>query len=99
MSSNLRGSRKPSTRLIVIREDMRVRLLTRGGHDWSGRFPWIVDSALKHRQRHFVIDGEAVVLGVDGIPDFNALHSHRHDHPPMRHRHAHTPDMHHTHQH
>jgi bifunctional non-homologous end joining protein LigD len=27
-----------------------------------------------------VIDGEAVVLGVDGISDFNALHSRKHDH-------------------
>jgi bifunctional non-homologous end joining protein LigD len=26
-----------------------------------------------------VIDGEAVVLGVDGVSDFNALHSRRHD--------------------
>jgi bifunctional non-homologous end joining protein LigD len=26
-----------------------------------------------------VIDSEAVVLGVDGISDFNALHSRRHD--------------------
>jgi bifunctional non-homologous end joining protein LigD len=65
-------------RLIVIRDDKRVRLLTRNGHDWSGRFPWIVESALKNRQKHFVIDGEAVVLGVDGV-DFNALHSRKHD--------------------
>jgi bifunctional non-homologous end joining protein LigD len=36
-------------------------------------------SALENRQKHFVIDGEAVVLGVDGIPDFNALHSRQHD--------------------
>jgi bifunctional non-homologous end joining protein LigD len=27
-----------------------------------------------------LIDGEAVVLGVDGISDFNALHSRKHDH-------------------
>jgi hypothetical protein len=27
-----------------------------------------------------VIDGEAVVLGVDGVADFNALHSRKHDH-------------------
>jgi hypothetical protein len=27
----------------------------------------------------FVIDGEAVVLGVDGIADFNPIHSSRHD--------------------
>jgi bifunctional non-homologous end joining protein LigD len=38
------------------------------------------ESALKNRQKHFVIDGEAVILGVDGIPDFNALHSRKHDH-------------------
>jgi bifunctional non-homologous end joining protein LigD len=66
-------------RLIVVREDERVRLFTRNGHDWSVRFPWIVESALRNRQKHFVIDGEAVVLGVDGIPDFNALHSRKHD--------------------
>ena len=39
----------------------------------------IVESALKNRRKHFVIDGEAVILGVDGVPDFNALHSRRHD--------------------
>ena len=42
---------------------------------WSKRYPWIVESALKNRYKQFVIDGEAVVLGVDGISDFNALHS------------------------
>jgi ATP-dependent DNA ligase len=66
-------------RLIVIREDKRVRLITRNGHDWSGRYPWIVESALKNQQKHFVLDGEAVVLGVEGIPDFNARHSRQHD--------------------
>ena len=66
-------------RLIVQREGARVRLITRNGHDWSHRFPWIVESALKNRQKHFVIDGEAVVLGVDGVSDFNALHSRQHD--------------------
>jgi len=27
---------------------------------------------LKNRVKQFVIDGEAVVLGVDGVADFNA---------------------------
>ncbi|WP_271593802.1 hypothetical protein [Bradyrhizobium sp. CCBAU 65884] len=27
-----------------------------------------------------MIDGEAVILGVDGVSDFNALHSRKHDH-------------------
>ena len=50
----------------------------RGGYDWTKRYPWIAESALKNRIRQFVIDGEAVVLGVDGIFDFSALHSGKH---------------------
>jgi ATP-dependent DNA ligase len=57
-----------------------VRLFTRNGYDWTGRYPWIVEAALKIRQKRFVLDGEAVILGVDGIADFNALHSRLHDH-------------------
>ena len=66
-------------RLIVVRDGDRVRLLTRNGYDWSKRYPWIVESALKNRTRQFVIDGEAVVLGVDGVSDFDALYSRQHD--------------------
>ena len=66
-------------RLRVERNGKTVRLITRNGHDWTKRFPWIVEAALKNREQQFIIDGEAVVLGVDGISDFNALHSRRHD--------------------
>ena len=52
-----------------------MRLITRGGYDWTDCFPWIVEAALKNRHQQFVIDGEAVLLGVDGISDFNGLHS------------------------
>jgi hypothetical protein len=64
-------------RLRVERDGDRVRLITRGGYDWTKRFPWIAEAALKNRRKQFVIDGEAVVLGVDGVADFNALHSGR----------------------
>ena len=57
-------------RLIAQRDGKRVRLFTRNGHDWSGRFPLIAEAALRNRSTSFVIDGEAVVLGVDGISDF-----------------------------
>ena len=57
----------------------RVRLFTRNGYDWSRRYPLIVEAALRNRTTSFVIDGEAVLLGVDGISDFNALHSRRRD--------------------
>jgi bifunctional non-homologous end joining protein LigD len=66
-------------RLIVAREGNRVRLFTRNGHDWTDRFPWIVETARKNRHQRFVVDGEAVLLGVDGISDFNGLHSRQHN--------------------
>jgi bifunctional non-homologous end joining protein LigD len=53
-------------RLIVQREGSRVRLFTRNGNDWTARYPLIVEAALRNRQTSFVIDGEAVLLGVDG---------------------------------
>ncbi|SFQ28183.1 ATP dependent DNA ligase domain-containing protein [Bradyrhizobium sp. Ghvi] len=66
--------------MLVVRENGRVRLLSRNGTDRTKRYPWIAEAALKNRQKRFVIDGEAVILGVDGISDFNALHSRQHDH-------------------
>jgi bifunctional non-homologous end joining protein LigD len=66
-------------RIRLERDGDRVRLVTRGGYNWTDRYPWIVESALKNRIRQFVIDGEAVVLGVDGVSDFEALHSRQHD--------------------
>ena len=63
----------------VERERDRVRLFSRNGYDWTDRYPWTVEAALKNRIKQFVIDGEAVVLGVDGVPDFNALDSRKHD--------------------
>jgi ATP-dependent DNA ligase len=62
-------------RLRLERDGNRVRLITRGGYDWTKRYPWITETTRKVRQRRFVIDGEAVILGVDGVSDFNALHS------------------------
>ncbi|WP_245287686.1 hypothetical protein [Bradyrhizobium elkanii] len=39
----------------------------------------LAEAALRNRNTSFVIDGEAVLLGVDGRSDFNGLHSRRHD--------------------
>ena len=66
-------------RLIVQREGKRVRLFTRNGHDWTDRYPRIVEAALRNRNSSFVLDSEAVLLDADGISDFNALHSRKHD--------------------
>jgi ATP dependent DNA ligase domain len=56
-------------RLRIERDGDRVRLYSRNGYDWSSRYPWIVEAARQIRQTRFVLDGEAVILGVDGIAD------------------------------
>jgi len=66
-------------RLIVQRKGKTVRLWTHNGYDLSSRYPRIVEAALRHRPESFALDGEAALLGVDGIADFNGLHSRKHD--------------------
>jgi bifunctional non-homologous end joining protein LigD len=66
-------------RLRVERNGDRVRLVSRSGHDFTDRYPWIVEAARKIKRTQFILDGEAVVLGVDGISSFDALHSTRQD--------------------
>ena len=66
-------------RLRVERKGDRVRLLSKSGHDWTKRDPWIVETARKIRKKQFILDGEAVVLGVDGLSNYNDLHSRQYD--------------------
>jgi bifunctional non-homologous end joining protein LigD len=61
-------------RLQVRRDGDTVRLFARRGHDWSGRYPAIAVTAMQLRAKSFVLDGEAVVCGPDGVAVFNALH-------------------------
>jgi bifunctional non-homologous end joining protein LigD len=61
-------------RLIVRRDGDTVRLFTRRGYDWTGRYPAIARAALRLRAKSFTIDGEAAVCGSDGIAIFDALH-------------------------
>jgi bifunctional non-homologous end joining protein LigD len=61
-------------RLQVRREGDSVRLFTRRGYGWSGRYPAIAATATKLRARLFTLDGEAVVCGPDGVAIFDALH-------------------------
>jgi bifunctional non-homologous end joining protein LigD len=58
-------------RMLLIREQDRVRLISGGGYDWAPRFPLTVAAVLKLRR--------VVVLDKDGVSDFDALASRKHD--------------------
>lgn len=60
-------------RLAVHIAGKRVRIITRGGHDWTPRFPTIAHDALELGVDSAILDGEAVVLDHRGAPDFGAL--------------------------
>nr|WP_153414372.1 non-homologous end-joining DNA ligase [Sinorhizobium medicae] len=60
-------------RLAVHIEPGRVRILTRGGYDWTERFPTIVDVARRLAVKTAIFDGEAVVLDDKGRSDFGML--------------------------
>lgn len=60
-------------RILARIERGEPRLITRGGHDWSDRMPGIVDDLRQVGAQSAWLDGEIVVLGEHGVPDFNAL--------------------------
>lgn len=60
-------------RLAVHIEPKEVRIITRGGHDWTHRFPAIAEAARKLGGGTAILDGEAVVLDKEGRSDFGAL--------------------------
>jgi bifunctional non-homologous end joining protein LigD len=60
-------------RMQATVSDGQVRLMTRGGNDWTRRFP--ETAAALGRLSDAVLDGELVAAGEDGMPDFPALQS------------------------
>jgi bifunctional non-homologous end joining protein LigD len=66
-------------RLLARRGAPGVRLFTRNGHDWTGRFPLIAQAALSLKAASCLIDGEAVACDGDGMPCFDRLRYRRQD--------------------
>jgi hypothetical protein len=50
-----------------------VRLYSRNAYDWTARLSAIATAARRIKARSFTIDGEAVVLGPDGLSRFEEL--------------------------
>ena len=55
-----------------------MRLITRRGYDWT-QLSVNRGSSTEESPEALVIDSEAVILGVDGVSDFDALHSGKHN--------------------
>jgi ATP-dependent DNA ligase len=66
-------------RMMVRRDVAGIRLLTRNGHDWSPRYPQILEAAGALKARSALIDGEAVACDGDGMPVFDRLRYRRQD--------------------
>jgi hypothetical protein len=62
-------------RLIVRRDGPALRLYTRNAYDWTARLPAIAAAAERIKAKSFTIDGEAVVVGPDGLSRFEELRS------------------------
>jgi bifunctional non-homologous end joining protein LigD len=59
--------------------DGRVRLYTMNAADWTGRYPLIIERAVRIKGSA-IIHAEVVCLDAEGIADFDALHSRTLDH-------------------
>ena len=66
-------------RIMARRDGNGVRLYTRNGYDFAGRFPQIVEAVSKLKVRSCFIDGEAIVVDERGLSAFDLLRSWRHD--------------------
>jgi bifunctional non-homologous end joining protein LigD len=69
------GFIEPCIPTVFARRGETVRLLTRNGFDWTKRYPLIAAAVPRLPVKSATIDGEAVLLGEDGIADFRKLHS------------------------
>ena len=54
-------------------EGGRVRLYTRGGHDWTARMRPVEAAVAALGADDAYLDGELVAVGADGMPDFERL--------------------------
>ncbi|WP_321839579.1 DNA ligase D [Paraburkholderia bannensis] len=60
-------------RVLARIEGDDVRIFTRTGKDWSAKFPQQIEALRTLKLESAWLDGEAVVLDQNGVPDFQAL--------------------------
>ena len=66
-------------RLMARRDPVGIRLITRGGHDWSARYPLVVEAVNHLKVRSCLIDGEVVCCDEKGVAAFQLLRHRRNE--------------------
>src|SRR5215218_3924534 len=66
-------------RMMIRRHAGAVRIITRNGHDWSQRFPLIMQAAKALKASSFTVDGEAVACDENGLAVFDRIRFHKYD--------------------
>ena len=61
-------------RTICVVDQGAVSICTRRGLNWAERMPSIARALAALKVRSAVIDGQAIVIGEDGLSDFFTLH-------------------------
>ena len=62
-------------RTQLIKDEDGIRLITKNGYDWTGRYIHLAEEAEAIEAQSFIIDGEAITINEAGLSDFHALQS------------------------
>ncbi|MER9332896.1 ATP-dependent DNA ligase [Mesorhizobium sp. M0293] len=62
-------------RTQIIKDEDGIRLITKNGYDWTGRYIELAGEAEAIEAESFIIDGETISVNEAGLSDFHALQS------------------------
>ncbi|MER8464160.1 ATP-dependent DNA ligase [Mesorhizobium sp. M1396] len=62
-------------RTQIIKDENGIRLFTKNGYDWTGRYIELAGEAEAIEAESFIIDGETITVNEAGLSDFHALQS------------------------
>ncbi|MER9203941.1 hypothetical protein NKH74_33290 [Mesorhizobium sp. M0933] len=66
---------------IVINSPDDIRAFSSSGADWTRKYTGIIEAARDLDVKSAIFEGEAIVTGVNGLPDFDALQKAVHSDP------------------
>ncbi len=71
-------------RTQAIKDEDGIRLITKNGYDWTGRYIQLAGEAAAIGAESFIIDGEALTINEAGLSEFHVLQSAVTSRKPLR---------------